>query len=72
MWIPPGFAHGFLSLQKGTEFFYKVTGEYSPENERTLLWNDPTLDIDWSIKGEPILTDKDKLGKTFEECEKYE
>ena len=46
LWVPPGFAHGFLSLSEGTQFFYKVTNDYSPENERTLLWNDPELNID--------------------------
>jgi len=70
MWIPPGFAHGFLSLKKGTEFCYKVTGEYAPENERTLLWNDSELNIDWNIEGEPLLSSKDIKGKTFNDCEK--
>ena len=71
LWIPPGFAHGFLSLKKGTEFYYKVTGEYSPENERTLIWDDPDLKIDWKNTDIPILSDKDKVGKSFKECEKY-
>ena len=62
LWVPPGFAHGFLSLSEGTQFFYKVTDDYSPENERTLLWNDPELNIDWQIDN-PILSEKDVNGK---------
>ena len=70
LWVPPGFAHGFLSLSEGTQFFYKVTNDYSPENERTLLWNDPELNINWQID-DPILSEKDVNGKVFKECEKY-
>lgn len=71
LWTPPGFAHGFLSLQNNTQFFYKVTNDYSPENERTLLWNDPELNIEWQIDGEPIVSDKDAVGKTLKQCDKY-
>ena len=67
LWVPPGFAHGFLSLSEGTQFFYKVTNDYSPENERTLLWNDPELNIDWQID-DPILSEKDFEGKVLKEC----
>lgn len=67
LWVPPGFAHGFLSLSEGTQFLYKVTNEYSPENERTLLWNDPELNIDWNIDN-PILSEKDIEGKLLKEC----
>ena len=67
LWVPPGFAHGFLSLSEGTQFFYKVTNDYSPENERTLLWNDPELNIDWQIDN-PILSEKDVEGKLLKEC----
>lgn len=70
LWIPPGFAHGFLSLSEGTQFFYKVTNDYSPENERALIWNDPELKIDWKIDN-PIISEKDIEGKFFKECEKY-
>ena len=66
LWVPPGFAHGFLSLSEGTQFFYKVTDDYSPENERTLLWNDPELKIDWKII-DPIISQKDIDGKLFKE-----
>ena len=51
--------------------FYKVTDYYSPENERCLLWNDPTLKIDWNIKGKPIISKKDQLGVTFENAELF-
>ena len=67
LYIPEGFAHGFLSLSEGTQFLYKVTNEYSPENERTLLWNDPELNIDWQIDN-PILSEKDIGGKVLKEC----
>ncbi len=67
LWVPPGFAHGFLSLSEGTQFFYKVTNDYSPENERTLLWNDPELNIDWQTD-DPILSEKDVEGKVLKEC----
>jgi len=70
LWVPPGFAHGFLSLSEDTQFFYKVTNDYSPENERCLFWNDPELNIDWQID-DPILSEKDVNGKVFKECEKY-
>lgn len=71
LWTPPGFAHGFLALEDDTQFFYKVTNEYSPENERTLLWNDPDLGIEWKIDGEPLLSPKDAEGKPLKTCEKY-
>ena len=67
LWVPPGFAHGFLSLSEGAQFFYKVTNDYSPENERTLLWNDSELNIDWQIDN-PILSEKDVKGKLLKEC----
>ena len=71
LWTPPGFAHGFLALEDDTQFFYKVTNEYSPENERTLLWNDPDLGIEWKIDGEPLLSPKDAEGKPLKTCDKY-
>ena len=57
-WIPPGFAHGFLSLEDETVFCYKCTGRYNRDAEETLLWNDPTLDISWGIN-KPIVSSKD-------------
>ena len=72
LWVPPGFAHGFYTLTDSVDFVYKTTDYYHPEHDRTLLWNDPVLDIDWGLDGEPLLSAKDVKGKTFEECDKYE
>lgn len=72
LWVPPGFAHGFYTLSDVAEVVYKTTDYYYPEYERTLLWNDSDLNIDWSIDGNPVLSLKDSLGKSFTECEKYE
>ena len=55
LWIPPGFAHGFLVVSDDAEFLYKTTDYWHPEHERTLLWNDPALGIDWPLAGEPIV-----------------
>ncbi|MEG1498143.1 MAG: dTDP-4-dehydrorhamnose 3,5-epimerase [Bacteroidales bacterium] len=62
--LPPGFAHGFVTLQEDTIFAYKVSVPYSPESEACILWNDPDLHIDWKIK-DPILSDKDQIGSSF-------
>lgn len=71
-WIPPGFAHGFLVLSERADFLYKTTDFYSPKDERCLLWNDPTLNINWPLFGEePLLSDKDRKGSLFGEAEKY-
>ena len=59
-WVPPGFAHGFLVLSESAEFLYKTTDYYAPQFERSILWNDPTVDIVWPIVGEAILSAKDK------------
>jgi dTDP-4-dehydrorhamnose 3,5-epimerase len=67
LWIPKGFAHGFYTLSETAEVAYKVTEFYSPQNERTILWNDPDLAIRWPLQGEPILSDKDKTGHSFRE-----
>ncbi len=74
LWIPPGFAHGFYVLSDWAEMVYKATDYYAPEWERTLLWNDPQLAIDWPIPvGEqPILSAKDRLGQPLAETEVYE
>jgi dTDP-4-dehydrorhamnose 3,5-epimerase len=63
-WIPPGFAHGFLTLEENTLFSYKCTQYYSPENERTIYWNDETIEINWGIDL-PIVSKKDTLGEKF-------
>lgn len=62
LYIPPGFAHGFYVLSEEVDFVYKCTGYYAPQHERTLLWNDPALGIKWPLIGDPVLSDKDKLG----------
>lgn len=59
LWIPPGFAHGFLVLSESAEFLYKTTDYWYPEHERCLLWNDPAIDIDWPIDSSPLLASKD-------------
>lgn len=59
-WVPAGFAHGFVVLSDTADFLYKTTDYYAPEYERSILWNDPALNIDWKIEGEPILSNKDK------------
>ncbi|MCD6149216.1 dTDP-4-dehydrorhamnose 3,5-epimerase [bacterium] len=68
-WIPPGFAHGFISLKNDTIFSYKCTGLYNPESERGIAWNDPKLNIDWEIKN-PTVSEKDGKNKLFEDIEK--
>ena len=65
-WVPPGFAHGFVVLSETADFLYKTTDYYAPEHERSLLWNDPNLAIDWQINQTPILADKDKSAPTLE------
>jgi dTDP-4-dehydrorhamnose 3,5-epimerase len=74
IWIPPGFAHGFYVLSEWAEIAYKATDYYAPQWERTLLWNDPTLNITWPIPtGQtPVLSFKDLQGKPLIEAEVYE
>ncbi|MCB9189711.1 MAG: dTDP-4-dehydrorhamnose 3,5-epimerase [Flavobacteriales bacterium] len=64
LWIPPGMAHGFASLENNTIFAYKCTEFYRPESEGCILWNDPDLSIIWGVQ-EPIISDKDKRGVLF-------
>lgn len=63
-WIPEGFAHGFVALEDETTFLYKCTNYYAPQSEGTLLWNDPSLNIDWGIS-DPIISEKDAIGQEF-------
>lgn len=72
LWIPPGFAHGFLALSETAEVFYKTTDYWYPEHERTLLWSDPSLGIAWPVDGEPRLAAKDVEGKPLGEVEVFE
>lgn len=73
LWIPAGFAHGFLTVSGEAGFLYKVDAFWSPESERTLMWNDPKLAIDWPLPtSDVILNDKDKAGMSFDECPKFE
>ena len=71
-WVPPGFAHGFLVLSAAAEFLYKTTDYYAPEYERSLLWNDPELGIDWPVDGDPILSVKDQAGVRFKDAEVFD
>ncbi|AFY48361.1 dTDP-4-dehydrorhamnose 3,5-epimerase [Nostoc sp. PCC 7524] len=71
MWIPPGFAHGFLVLSETAEVIYKTTDYYTPQGDRTILWNDPDLAIDWPLKVPPILSAKDSNGQAFKSAEVY-
>lgn len=71
IWIPPGFAHGFLALSESAEVLYKTTDYYSPEHERTILWNDPELGIAWPLQGEPLLSTKDRQGVPFAKAEAF-
>jgi dTDP-4-dehydrorhamnose 3,5-epimerase len=71
LWIPPGFAHGFVVVSDFAEFVYKTTDFWHPEHERTLLWNDPALGIDWPLDGEPIVAPKDAAGVPLASTETY-
>lgn len=71
-WIPPGFAHGFLVLSDVAEVLYKTTDYYAPQYQRSLLWSDPTIGIDWNLNAPPILSEKDKVGQLLEEAEVFE
>ncbi len=62
LWIPPEFAHGFYTLSEEANIVYKCTEYYAPEYERTLLWNDPVIQVDWPLQGQPILSPKDEQG----------
>jgi dTDP-4-dehydrorhamnose 3,5-epimerase len=73
LWVPPGFAHGFLVLEDDTEFLYKTTDYYAPEHERTIQWDDPVLAIEWPIDGLDVrLSDKDKAGTAFANAETFD
>ena len=71
-WMPPGMAHGFIVLSDSADFLYKATDYYAPEFERTILWNDPDLGIEWPLVGEPVLSSKDAAGLPFREADVFE
>lgn len=71
IWVPPGFAHGFVVLSESAEFLYKTTDYWYPEHERSLLWNDPTVGIHWPIEFSPQLAAKDAAAKKLEEAEVF-
>jgi dTDP-4-dehydrorhamnose 3,5-epimerase len=71
LWVPPGFAHGFLAVSDYAEFLYKTTDYWYLEHERTLLWNDPALRIEWPPSGAPILTAKDAAGMPLAAADVY-
>jgi dTDP-4-dehydrorhamnose 3,5-epimerase len=71
LWIPPGFAHGFLVTGESADFLYKTTDYYAPQFERSLAWNDPTVGVVWPLEGEPQLSAKDVAGKVLAECETF-
>lgn len=71
LWVPPGFAHGFLVVSEFAEFLYKTTDYWYPEFERTIIWNDPTLAIDWPISGDPVLAKKDSAGLALDEADTF-
>lgn len=71
LWVPEGFAHGFLVLSEVAEFLYKATDYYAPEFERCILWNDPDLAIEWPSGEKPVLSEKDRQGLLYRDAEKF-
>lgn len=71
MWIPEGFAHGFVTLSESAEFLYKTTDYWYPEHERCIRWDDPALGIDWELGTAPVLSGKDAQGKLLAEAELF-
>jgi len=73
LWMPPGFAHGFLALTDGAEVLYKTTDFYSPEHERTIRWDDPTIDIAWPIEGvgKVLVSEKDGAARSLDDAEVF-
>ena len=72
LWVPPGFAHGFVVLSESAEFLYKTTDYWFPEHERSLVWNDPTVGIAWPMTDAPQLAAKDAAGKPWAEADKFD
>ncbi|HPH14435.1 MAG TPA: dTDP-4-dehydrorhamnose 3,5-epimerase [Burkholderiaceae bacterium] len=73
LWVPPGFGHGFVVLSETAEFLYKTTDYYAPEHERCVVWNDPTLAIEWPLGGAvPLLSGKDSAGLAFLQADMFD
>ena len=72
LWVPEGFAHGFVVLSEVAEFLYKTTDYWYMEHERSIVWNDPDLCIEWPLQGEPVLAKKDAEGKAFKSAEYFD
>lgn len=72
LWVPAGFAHGFVVLSESAEFLYKTTDYWAPEHERSILWNDPAIGINWELDGEPQLSAKDKVGKLLADADLFD
>jgi dTDP-4-dehydrorhamnose 3,5-epimerase len=71
LWIPAGFAHGFLVTSEAAEFLYKTTDYYAPQHERSILWNDPAIGIEWPLQGAPLLSGKDQKGVLLAEADVF-
>jgi dTDP-4-dehydrorhamnose 3,5-epimerase len=71
MWVPPGFAHGFLVLSDTAEFLYKTTDFYAPQHECCLKWDDPAVGIIWPLEGQPVLSSKDTMGLSLNDAKKF-
>ena len=71
VWVPAGFAHGFLVVSEAAEVLYKATDYYAPEHERTIAWDDPDLAIEWPLSGPPVLSAKDKAGVRFRDAQVF-
>jgi dTDP-4-dehydrorhamnose 3,5-epimerase len=71
MWVPPGFAHGFLVTSETAEVLYKTTDYWAREHERCIMWNDPAIGIEWPIDASPVLSDKDRNGKLLADAEVF-
>jgi len=72
LWIPAGFAHGFIVLSEHAIVLYKTTNYYAPQHERTILWSDPALGIHWPLGGQPMVSDKDRQGMAFAAAEVFD
>ncbi len=71
LWVPPGFAHGFVVTSESADFLYKTTDYYAPEHERCIAWNDPAIGIQWPLDGPPVLSAKDQQGVSLAQAEVY-